>query len=569
MTKVLDKFILGLAKLSPTNEQELSAAKRRLAKQLSCAIPNGADLIAGLSLLPEAQAKPLKKLLKKRAVRTMSGIAPVAVLTTPYPCPGRCAYCPTDKDVPQSYLANEPAVMRAIHCKFDPYEQVIYRLTALEANGHEPTKIELIVIGGTWSALPEAYQYWFIKECFRAANDYPKQFPISNFQFSNKSQITISKPLNKSFKTKLFSEQKRNETAKYKIIGLTLETRPDYINEAELWRMRELGATRVEIGVQALDDKILKLNRRGSTVADIIQATKLLKNFGFKVTYHFMPALPGSTPARDRRMYQDMFTKLNLIAEIIINSKTKPATLKKFLSKSITNNNFDPDQIKFYPTVVTKGSLLYRWWKAGKYKPYSDKTLRQLIIDCKAMTPPFVRIIRLIRDIPGVSIMAGNKITNLRQIMKEAGVVCHCLRCREAGSAVFTLADVHLFIQKYRASGSDEYFISFASRDQNRVYGFARLRLGPDNVLSPATALLRELHVYGELVSVGARRAKTQHQGLGKRLLFQAETLARLAGYTQMAVISGVGVRGYYKKLGYSLHKTYLVKTLIITKTKI
>lgn len=554
MTKVLDKFILGLAELSPKNERELSTAKRRLAKQLSCAIPNGADLIAGLSLLPKASAQPLKKLLKKRAVRTMSGIAPVAVLTTPYPCPGRCAYCPTDKNVPQSYLANEPAVMRAIHCKFDPYEQVIYRLKALEANGHEPTKIELIVIGGTWSALPDAYQYWFIKECFRAANNFPHNTQRATHNASTKKLSLLKKELAK--------EQKKNEKAKYKIIGLTLETRPDYINEAELWRMRELGATRVEIGVQALDDKILKHNRRDSTVADIIKATKLLKNFGFKVTYHFMPALPGSTPKHDRRMYQNMFTKLNLIAEIAINPKTKPATLKKLLNQPVINNNFDPDQIKFYPTVVTKGSLLYRWYRSGKYKPYADKTLRRLIIDCKQITPPFVRIIRLIRDIPGVSIIAGNKITNLRQIIKEAGVICHCLRCREVGQTVFTLADVHLFIQKYRASDGDEYFISFASRDQNKIYGFARLRLDPNNILSPATALLRELHVYGELVSVGARQSKTQHQGLGKRLLFQAETLAQLAGYTQMAVISGVGVRGYYKKLGYKLKGTYLVKKI-------
>jgi elongator complex protein 3 len=451
--------------------------------------------------------------------------------------------------------------MRAIHCHYNPYEQVIYRLTALEANGHEPTKIELIVIGGTWSALPEAYQYWFIKECFRAANAYGKsKIQISNVKSNPKSKFP--KLSLKTFKKQLLEEQKQNEKAKYKIIGLTLETRPDYINEQELWRMRELGATRVEIGVQALDDKILKLNRRGSTVADIIKATKLLKNFGFKVTYHFMPALPGSTPARDRRMYQDMFTKLNKIVEVALPDKTKPATLKKLLNQNVANNNFDPDQIKFYPTVVTKGSLLYRWWRAGKYKPYSDKTLRQLVIACKQITPPFVRIIRLIRDIPGVSIEAGNKITNLRQIMKEAGVICHCLRCREIGQAMFTLADVHLFIQKYRASDGDEYFISFASRDQSQLYGFARLRLSPDNILSPATALLRELHVYGELVSVGASQSKTQHQGLGKRLLSQAETLARLAGYTQMAIISGVGVRGYYKKMGYKLSRTYLIKKI-------
>ncbi len=562
MTKNLDKFILELAKLSPKNESELAAAKRRLAKQLGCAIPNGSDLIAGLNLLPESLAKPLKKLLKKRSVRTMSGIAPVAVLTTPYPCPGRCAYCPTDKNVPQSYLANEPAVMRAIHCKFDPYEQVIYRLKALEANGHEPTKIELIVIGGTWSALPVNYKYWFIKECFRAANKFQTTNNLSTGK-ADKQQATSNKKNLSHLKTSLQKEQKKNEGAKYKIVGLTLETRPDYIKQTELWQMRELGATRVEMGVQAIDDKLLKLNRRDSSVADIIEATRLLKNFGFKVTYHFMPALPGSTPAHDRQMYQSMFTKLDQITDLNLKEKNKPVALRVLLAADIKNNNFNPDQIKFYPTVVTRGSLLYRWWRAGKYKPYTDKALRQLIIDCKKITPPFVRIIRLIRDIPGESIVAGNKITNLRQIIKEAGAVCRCIRCREIGQATFTLAEALLFVQKYRASDGDEYFINFANKDQSRLYGFARLRLDPNNILSPSTAFLRELHVYGELVSVGGQSAKTQHQGLGKRLLLQAENLARLAGYTELAIISGVGVRGYYKKLGYKLKNTYLVKKLI------
>lgn len=569
MTKILDKFIIELGKLSPKNEQELAAAKRRLAKKFLCAIPNGSDLIAGLSLLPEAQAKPLKKLLKKRSVRTMSGIAPVAVLTTPYPCPGRCAYCPTDKDVPQSYLANEPAVMRAIHCKFNPYEQVIYRLTALEANGHEPTKIELIVIGGTWSSLPDTYKYWFILNCFKAANNYAKKSQITNSKSQKNPKFQITKSNITKLKKELAVEQKKNESAKYKIIGLTLETRPDYINTKELWQMRELGATRVEMGVQALDDKILKLNRRDSTVADVIKATRDLKNFGFKVTYHFMPALPGSTPAHDKHMYQDMFTKLNNIAEITVKPNIKKSDYKNLINQKIVNNNFNPDQIKFYPTVVTKGSLLYRWWKAGKYKPYSDKALRQLIIECKKITPPFVRIIRLIRDIPGESIEAGNKITNLRQIMKQDGTVCHCIRCREVGQTTFTLSEVVLFIKKYRASEGDEYFISFENFDQSKLYGFARLRLASDNILSPTTALIRELHVYGELVSVGSKKSETQHQGLGKRLLVQAEDLARLAGYTEMAIISGVGVRGYYRKLGYSLRRTYLIKTLTNAKTKI
>ena len=285
-------------------------------------------------------------LLKKRAVRTLSGVAPVAVLTMPYACPGKCAFCPSEKNIPKSYLSNEPAVMRAIRCGFDPFLQVSSRLKALEDNGHSPEKIELIVIGGTWSFLPKKYKFWFIKECFRAANNYrfeSKAIEVESKKSSSKIKISDQRK-------GLMREQKRNETAKYKIIGLTLETRPDHITLRELEEMRELGCTRVELGVQAIDDKILKLNKRGHDTAEITRATKLLKDCGFKITYHIMPALPGSDPEKDYTMFKQLFT----------------------------DENFQPDQIKFYPTVVTKGSLLYGWWKKGKYKPYEEKVLEKL-----------------------------------------------------------------------------------------------------------------------------------------------------------------------------------------------
>jgi elongator complex protein 3 len=376
MTKNLTELTKKLIALTPKTAKDLSLVKRQLAKQYKISLPTNSVLISELKKLKHSDSA-LAKLLKRRAVRTLSGIAPVAVLTSPFPCPGRCAYCPTDKNIPQSYLANEPAVMRAVHCDFNPYTQVAYRLRALEANGHEPTKIELIIIGGTWSALPENYQYWYIIECFRAANNYNRKHSSQPNPLKSQSLVSLKK--------QLLLEQKKNEKANYKIIGLTLETRPDYINEKELWRMRELGATRVELGVQALDDKILKLNRRDSTVADIADATKLLKNFGFKITYHFMPALPGSTPKHDLEMFQDMFSRLDDITEITV-ANNSLAELKKLINKKIVNNNFNPDQLKFYPTIVTKGSLLYRWWKAGKYKPYTDQQLKQLIIDCKNLS---------------------------------------------------------------------------------------------------------------------------------------------------------------------------------------
>ena len=506
------------------SRDDLEAIKRLLCKKYHLKSLLNSDILQEYRLLlTEQKISPqasLEHILQKRAVRTMSGIAPVAVLTKFYPCPGNCAYCPHESDVPTSYLSNEPAVMRAIRCGYDPYKQVISRLKALENNGHEPTKIELIVIGGTWSYLPTKYKYWYILNCFKAANDFQKK--IIDFKNVYKKNLGLS-----DLKKLLAFEQKKNETAKHNLIGLTLETRPDYINEKELREMRELGCTRVEIGVQAIDDQILLLNQRGHGVKEIAEATKLLKQFGFKVTYHLMPALPGATPRKDLALFQKLFT----------------------------DERFQPDQIKFYPTVVTKGSLLYKWYKQGKYQPYSDKVLQELIVKCKAAVPTYVRIIRLIRDIPEESIIAGNKITNLRQIMQARGVKCDCIRCREAKEQIITNYQINIIA--YAASGAKEYFISADSRDGKVLFGFCRLRIDETSQVAPA--IIRELHVYGQLVPRGGQK-KIQHTGLGKELLLDAERLSRTAGVKKMAIISGVGARGYYKKLGYKLKETYMVK---------
>jgi elongator complex protein 3 len=540
----MSEFIKEILKNKPKTEKELLSLKRLIAKASGRSVLRNSEISREyFGLLEKGKIKAdenLEKLLRKRSVRTLSGVAPVAVLTKPWECPGHCAFCPTEKDVPKSYLSNEPAVMRAIRNKYDPYEQVSGRLEALSINGHHPEKIELIVIGGTWSVLPRVYKHWFIKECFRAANDF--QLQIKNYKLRIKPTQNIAE-----LKEALSREQKKNEKAKYKIIGITLETRPDHINEKELIEMRELGATRVELGVQVIDDKILQKNQRGHGVKEIAEATALLKAFGFKVTYHLMPGLPGATAKKDLALFQKLFT----------------------------DARFQPDQIKFYPTVVTRGSLLYRWWKQGKYKPYSDKVLRQLIIDCKKSVPEYVRIIRLIRDIPAESIEAGNTITNLRQVMQQGGAVCRCIRCREAGDKKAIASDLQLNIKKYPASGGTEYFISFDSRDGKTLFGFCRLRLpelqitnyklkikDKDFIFLNNSAMVRELHVYGELVPMGGKK-KTQHGGLGRRLLAEAEKIARQNGFREMAIISGVGVRGYYKKFGYRLKAGYLVKSLV------
>jgi elongator complex protein 3 len=568
MVKNKQKAIEELLKLKIKSGADLMAAKRVIAKKYGIGILDNSEILKFIKTpqppLSGGRKFPLPPLLKgvirilrKRAIRTMSGIAPVAVLVKPFPCPGKCAYCPTEKGVPQSYLSNEPAVMRAIGCNYDPYKQVQFRLRALEANGHEPTKIEIIVIGGTWSVLPDKYKFWYIANLFAAANKFSSKVK------SQKSKVNLESSIS-SLKKRLSKEQKCNEKAKYKIIGLTLETRPDYICEKELLEMRELGCTRVELGVQALDDKILKKNKRGHGVKEIADATKMLRDFGFKITYHIMPGLPGSTPAKDLKMFKMLFS----------------------------DERFQPDQIKFYPTVVTRGSLLYRWWKRGLYKPYSDKVLQKLIVDCKKVVPEYVRIIRLIRDIPKESIIAGNIITNLRQVMQQKGVECRCIRCRECRDEALPRLygrGLKLSITKYKASGGEEYFIQAESKDRKVLYGFCRLRLiaiplrkgderGLKNLaiaINPPTplskggvvALIRELHVYGELVSVpfgklgaGGKKKIIQHAGLGKKLMAEAEKIARKNSFKKMAVISGIGARGYYRKLGYKLEKSYMVK---------
>lgn len=554
MENILQKIIKQLIKINPQTRQEIADIKRRLAGDLKLPPPLNADLLKVYQkLLKQGKVKQnrqLELLLKKREIRTLSGVAPIAVLTKPHPCPGRCAYCPTEKSMPKSYLSNEPAVMRAIACNYDPYKQVQTRIKTLEANGHPTDKLELIVIGGTWSALPKHYQSWFITRCFQAANTA-----------SSNLKNQISKPKLKS--QNLEEAQRINETAEHRIIGITLETRPDYITSEEIKRMRELGATRVELGVQSIDDKILKKNSRGHGVTEIIRATKLLKDAGFKICYHLMPNLPGSTPARDLAMFREIFS----------------------------NPDFQPDMIKIYPCVVTRGSQIYKWWKQGKYKPYGDKQLTELLIKIKKIVPPYVRINRLIRDIPGPSIEAGNKISNLREVvareMAHRGLRCKCIRCREVGHQHFAPEKTEkrknekmkLFVKKYKASDGTEYFISFESPDKKILYAFVRLRIPHPESSQKAghavawppisktlselrnAALIRELHTYGHLVPINQKSpGATQHLGLGRQLMSYAEKIAKQAGIQKMTVISGIGVREYYKKLGYRKEGTYMVK---------
>jgi len=516
------------------NSDDLNIFKRKIAKKFGLPIISNIELLKAYHKLVK-NPKMLEYLLRKRNIRSLSGVAIVSVLTKPYPCPGKCLYCPTEKGMPKSYLSNEPAVMRAILNNFDPARQVENRLESLKLQGHPTDKIELIIIGGTWSYLPKNYQEWFIAHCFAACNADLRRF---------KRGFTQKKSLRK--------EQKINETAKHRIVGITIETRPDFIDEKEILWLRKLGVTRVEMGVQNIYDDVLKLNLRGHTVLDTIKATKLLKDAGFKVCYHMMPNLPGSDLKRDEKMFKEIFQ----------------------------NPDFQPDMLKIYPCAILKEAPLYKLWKAGKYKPYTEKQLINLLLEIKKELPYYCRVQRLTRDIPSTSVVSGPaKISNMRQILEKLsekqGWRCKCIRCREVKEDYRPKEKLCLFRQNYNASGGKEIFLSFENKNRTRLYSLLRLRI-PESpevghravfpVLRGA-AIIREVHTYGQLHPLDNRGripvVSPQHKGLGKKLMEEAEKIVKKEfGLKKIAVISGVGVRDYYKKLGYKLKDTYMVKSL-------
>ncbi len=470
-------------------------------------------------------------MMKKIKTRSNSGVAVVSLLTKEFPCPGRCVYCPTEAKMPKSYLSKEPAAARAFANDFDPYEQVTNRLNALVMNGHETDKIEMIIIGGTWSFYHPKYQEEFIAEVFRACN---------NFEQPKDKQTP------KGAKS-LALLQTENEIAGTRIIGLSIETRPDYITTVELERLRTLGVTRVELGVQHLDDAVLVLTKRDMKIAMVASATERLRNAGFKVVYHMMPNLPGSNPARDIEMFGELFS----------------------------GGNFQPDMLKIYPCVVLEGSDLFDMWKRGEFISYSDEELMRVLVEVKKQVPKYVRIIRVVRDIPAPYIQAGSKVSNLRQWllsdMKKNDWRCVCIRCREVRGCVCAPEKFPLTRTDYRTTTGREIFLSFEEENVGKLASFLRLRL-PDNKgeefkggaldVLRGSALVRELHTYGRMVPIGGKGTQSQHRGFGTRLLLEAERIAREAGYEKLAIISGVGVREYYKNRGYELEGTYMVKYL-------
>ena len=531
MLSYLTKQII---KIKPTTTRQVFSLKREAAIKFSKDnFPKNSSILKyyreNYKKRTDSLDKYFEKLLRAAPIRSLSGIVSVTVLTKPYECPGKCIFCPKEVGMPKSYLKNEPAAARALTLKFDPYLQVKRRIESLEAQGHNADKIELIILGGTWSYYSKQYQTWFICRCFEGSN------------FVNRESLIA----NRGKRQTLQDIQKINETAKHRIIGLTIETRPDYINEKEIKRLRSLGVTRVELGVESIYDDVLKYNKRGHGVKEIINATKLLKDSGFKVNYHIMLDLPGSNLKKDEKMFKELFS----------------------------NERFQPDWLKIYPTSVIKTAPLYKSWKNGKYQPCTGKQLINLIIKIKQLIPPYVRITRVIRDIPLQDIVAGSEISNLRQDitreMKRQSLFCQCIRCREIREGIYD-KNIELVRREYDASDGKEIFLSFEDKKRKHLYALLRLRIPSQYLPSKkhfikeltGAAIIRELHTYGDVVALDNKaKQATQHKGLGRKLMMEAERISKKDfGVKKIAVISGIGVREYYKKLGYKLEGSYMVK---------
>ncbi len=501
------------------NEKNLTPAKiiaikKRIGKKFGLR-----DVVSNAKLLEAAGKKrgKLVKLLRVRNVRSLSGVSVIAIMTKPAGCPGKCTYCPGGVTSPKSYTGFEPAAQRAKQNNFDAYGQVQNRLTQLEAIGHATDKCEVIVMGATFNAFPASYQNEFVKRAFDGFND--------------------------SDSRDLQTAQKKNETAEHRVVGLTFETRPDWCKEKDVAQFLSFGATRIELGVQSLDEKVLKKVNRGHGVKESIEATRVCKDSFLKVGYHFMPGL-YSTPEKDVEMFSSLFKK----------------------------EEFKPDMVKIYPCLVIPGTLLFEEWKKGKFTPYNSEQAAKVIAQCKKFVPEYCRIMRVDRDIPSNLIAAGVKNTNLRQLAekecKKQGIQCKCIRCREVGlkgrfQEVPEVEDAKLKRINYKASKGEEVFLSFEAG--NVLYGFCRLRKPGEPFMKEIdnrTCGIRELHVYGEEAAIGAK-GKVQHHGIGKKLLVEAEKIAREEfDARKMLVTSGVGSREYYRKLGFEKTGVYMGKKL-------
>lgn len=521
--RILEEILSG----EITSKKELEGAKRELSKELGLSkVPSNAEI---LKTAGDSEREEVLPLLQRKPVRSISGVTVITVMPRPYPCPKEkpCIYCPggPDANTPQSYTGEEPASARAKEADYDPTKQIKARKKQLRAIGHKVDKVELIVFGGTFLGQPKDYQEHFMHSCLDAIteNDSPN----------------------------LQAAKERSEAADIRTIGITFESRPDYSKQKHIDQMLKFGGTRVELGVQTVYDDIYELVNREHTVQDVVEATKQVKDSGLAIVYHMMPGLPGSSKKRDLESFKKIFE----------------------------DPQFRPDMLKIYPCLVTKGTELYDLWKSGEFEPLEGEEAVELIAEMKKNVPDWVRIQRIQRDIPADLIEAGVQKGNLRSIvrrkLREEGEKCNCIRCREVGHRMLrddlepNLEDAELLTETYDASEGKEVFISFEDPEKDVIFGNLRLRIPSDAARRPEvesrTALVRMLYVFGKVIPVGSEPSSKawQHEGLGKRMLSEAERMA-LEKYDskKMIILSGVGTRPYYRRLGYELEGPYMKKEL-------
>ena len=606
--EVDDRFLLKLihAQAARDGADKRSYAKRRLLPFYQRVAREEPERWRAWGVTPELE-RHLLDVLRMKPRRSASGVATITVITKPWPCGSDCLYCPNDIRMPKSYLHNEPACERAEQNFFDPYLQVSTRLTALSQMGHATDKIELIILGGTWTDYPRGYQVWFVSELFRALNDgvpddgarvdgagnatpsvdvacdsalerrlrYRKDgFPegeeaLGTFASVQQEAIDAGdRSYNEAFHAlygesaawrgaaswqaatleELERRQRTNESARHRVVGLVIETRPDAITAPALTLIRQLGATKVQMGIQSLDQEILDKNDRGITVERIAEAFELLRAFGFKIHAHAMANLYGATPQTDGHDYERLMRE--------------PA--------------FQPDEVKLYPCALIEGARLCGRFADGSWRPYTEDELLDLLVRDVAVTPAFCRISRMIRDFSSQDIKAGNKKPNLRQLVEErlrnAGTVGDIreIRFREVGTGTIDIGTLRLDVVSYKTSNTRERFLQWVAPD-NRIAGFLRLSLpDADYVRMHASelpvlegeAMIREVHVYGMAAHLGEDGRAAQHLGLGRKLVARACELARAAGYARINVISAVGTRAYYRGLGFADNGLYQQKEL-------
>ena len=583
----------GIDSSAHSTEREKLIPKRAILPYFLQVKQKNDELWQSWNVTPELEERFIRS-VRMKPRRTASGVATITVITRPHTCSSNCIYCPCDLRMPKSYLANEPACQRAELTFFDPYVQVAARLQALHQMGHSTDKVELIVLGGTWSDYPESYQYWFIKELFRALNEWPNspshiqerlnwytsfglqnsEEALSSFVAEQQAAVfddtaTYNQAFHKLYDTsqphqnawsqmqstydELVEQQHVNETAAARVVGLVIETRPDTITPDNLRMFRQLGCTKIQIGIQSTRQEILDANKRQMSAAQIKRAFSLIRLYGFKIHSHLMVNLLGATPEADKQDFKTFVTDLGFL----------------------------PDEIKLYPCALVAGTQLVQKYREGAWQPYDKDELVDVLVQDVLNTPPYVRISRMIRDISATDILVGNKHTNLRQMVeqelaaKDVARRVQEIRFREINQQQVRAAELTLQDFTYTTAVSDEHFLQWVTAD-NKIAGFCRLSLphwdkltagacdvtANELLVQPGQAMIRELHVYGQALSLGSEGMSAQHQGLGQKLLAKASSIAAEAGYTSLNVISSIGTRAYYRAQGFTDAGLYQQKAL-------